>query len=87
MFRIATWNVNSLRVRMDHVIAWLQGSEPDVLAVQETKITDENFPVAGFEQIGYYPVFSGQKTYNGVAILSKTTATVVATDFPDTERS
>ena len=83
MFRVATWNVNSLRVRHDQVISWLQEYKPDVLAVQETKLIDENFPVTDFEQTGYHSAYSGQKTYNGVAILSKAAMQVVATDFPD----
>lgn len=83
MFRIATWNVNSLRVRLAHVTAWLETSEPEVLAIQETKTIDENFPVSEFEQMGYYSTYAGQKTYNGVAILSKKPANLVAKEFPD----
>jgi len=71
MFRIATWNVNSLRVRLSHVLQWLKNGNPDVLALQETKITDENFPVDEFTALGYHVSFSGQKTFNGVAIISR----------------
>ena len=71
MIKIATWNVNSLRVRLPHVLAWLIEQQPDILALQETKTTDENFPKEQIEAAGYHVVFSGQKTYNGVAILSR----------------
>ena len=83
MFRIATWNVNSLRVRLPHVLQWLESEQPDVLALQETKMTDENFPVEELRNAGYHVIFSGQKTYNGVATLSKIEAANVITDFPD----
>jgi exodeoxyribonuclease-3 len=83
--KIATWNVNSLRVRLPHVLRWLQSNQPDILALQETKIEDRDFPVADFEQAGYRAVFSGQPTYNGVAILSCTVPEVIATALPDFE--
>jgi len=83
MFRIATWNVNSLRVRLPHVLQWLESEQPDVLALQETKMTDENFPAEEVRNTGYHVIFSGQKTYNGVAMLSKVEAANVVTDFPD----
>lgn len=79
---IATWNVNSLRVRLPHVLQWLEANQPDVLAVQETKTVDEQFPLAEIEAAGYKAVFAGQKTYNGVAILSLLEATEVVTDIP-----
>lgn len=82
MFRLATWNVNSLRVRLPHVLQWLESEQPDVLALQETKLTDENFPVEDISNAGYHVSFSGQKTYNGVATLSKVEAANVITDFP-----
>ena len=69
--KIATWNVNSLRVRLEQVIEWLKRVQPDVLGLQETKMTDENFPARAFEEIGYTAVFSGQPTYNGVALISR----------------
>jgi exodeoxyribonuclease-3 len=87
--KIATWNVNSLRVRLEHVLAWLDREQPSVLALQETKLTDENFPREAFSECGYAPTFSGQPTYNGVAVLSKSAPTDVKTEisgFPDPER-
>jgi exodeoxyribonuclease-3 len=81
--KIATWNVNSLRVRLEHVLAWLKMASPDVLALQEIKMVDEVFPVEAFQALGYHSVFSGQATYNGVAILSKEIPQVLARDFPD----
>lgn len=83
--KIATWNVNSLRVRLEHVLTWLKAVSPDVLALQETKVTDTLFPVETFQAVGYYAIFSGQPTYNGVALLAKSpflTNTAV-THFPD----
>lgn len=71
MLKIATWNVNSLRVRLPQVIDWLQQHQPDILALQETKLTDEVFPQAALAELGYHAVFTGQKTYNGVATLSR----------------
>jgi exodeoxyribonuclease-3 len=69
--KIATWNVNSLKVRLEHVLDWLGAEQPDVLALQETKLTDDNFPAAEFEALGYHVSFAGQKTYNGVALVSR----------------
>ena len=80
--KIATWNVNSLKVRLPHVLDWLAASDADVLCLQETKLTDENFPVADIEAAGYHVIYSGQKTYNGVAIISKQEASDVITDVP-----
>lgn len=82
MFKIASWNVNSLRVRLEQVLQWLAAEQPDILALQETKLTDEAFPVADIEAAGYSVVRNGQKTYNGVAILSRGPGEVLATDFP-----
>jgi exodeoxyribonuclease III len=82
MFRIATWNVNSLRVRLSHVLQWLTNENPDVLALQETKITDENFPVEEFTGLGYHVVFSGQKTFNGVAVISRLQPVNIITRLP-----
>ncbi len=70
-FKIASWNVNSLKVRLPHVELWLEKAKPDVLVLQETKTIDENFPLDEIHAMGYEAVFSGQKTYNGVAILVK----------------
>jgi len=69
--KIASWNVNSLKVRLPQVLEWLANVQPDVLCLQETKQEDKNFPLAELNAAGYQCVFSGQKTYNGVAILSK----------------
>jgi exonuclease III len=69
--RVATWNVNSLRVRLPHVLAWLARCPVDVLALQETKLTDPDFPHSELAAHGYHSIASGQKTYNGVALLSR----------------
>ena len=69
--RIATWNVNSVRARLDQVLAWLEAEAPEVLCLQETKVADELFPLAPFRALGYEAAISGQKAYNGVAILSR----------------
>lgn len=82
MFKLASWNVNSLKVRLPHVIEWLQSSQADALALQETKLTDENFPLEAFRELGYEVEFSGQKTYNGVAIISKHPMKEVVKDIP-----
>jgi len=83
MFRIATWNVNSLRVRLPHVLQWLEKEQPDILALQETKLVDANFPIEEIQNAGYHAVYAGQKTYNGVATLSKGVATDTVDSFPD----
>ncbi|MCL9685758.1 exodeoxyribonuclease III [Legionella maioricensis] len=85
MFKLASWNVNSLKVRLDQVLEWLESSQVDVLAMQETKLLDENFPAAAFIDRGYHVVFAGQKTYNGVAIVSRHPLTEVITDIPGLE--
>ena len=69
---IASWNVNSVRTRLDHVLAWLQSHQPDLLCLQETKVDDPLFPQTAFESIGYRVSFHGQKSYNGVALISRT---------------
>ncbi len=71
MLKLATWNVNSLKVRLPQVLQWLTDSPVDVLALQETKLADNRFPAAEIEAAGYHVVYSGQKTYNGIAILSR----------------
>jgi len=78
--KIATWNVNSLKVRLPHVLEWLAVEQPDVLGLQETKLTDENFPADAIREAGYHVAFAGQKTYNGVALITKQPATDVITD-------
>ncbi len=69
--KFATWNVNSLNVRLPHVLDWLQSNKPDVLCLQETKQEDQKFPYADLQAIGYQAAHIGQKTYNGVAIISR----------------
>ena len=81
--RIATWNVNSLRVRLPHLLDWLRDAQPDVACLQETKTEDANFPVAELRAAGYESVFCGQKSYNGVAILSRAPIADVAHGIPD----
>ena len=81
--RIATWNVNSLKVRLPHVLNWLAANPVDVLCLQETKQQDVDFPQAEIQAAGYLSVFSGQKTYNGVAILSRAPAADVQHGIPD----
>jgi len=82
-FSIATWNVNSLRVRGEQLHEWLRANAPDVVALQETKIQDPDFPHAAFTAAGYHSVFSGQKTYNGVALLSRHPMSDLVRDIPD----
>ncbi|PSO55804.1 MAG: exodeoxyribonuclease III [Cyanobacteria bacterium QH_8_48_120] len=79
--KIATWNVNSIRARQQQVRDWLQENPVDVLCLQETKVVDQDFPRAPFEQLGYHLYVSGQKAYNGVAILSRTPVKEVSTGF------
>ncbi len=81
MLKIASWNVNSLNVRLPHVLAWCAEAAPDILALQETKVPDDRFPVDELKEAGYHSVFSGQKTYNGVAILSREPAADIVTDI------
>ncbi|CAM3040966.1 exodeoxyribonuclease III [Legionella worsleiensis] len=82
MFKLASWNVNSLKVRLEQVLEWLESTQMDVLAMQETKLVDENFPAAAFIDKGYHIEFSGQKTYNGVAVISRQPISEVMTDIP-----
>ena len=70
--QIASWNVNSVRTRLDHVLNWLEHSEADLLALQETKVDDPQFPLEPFLQRGYQVQIHGQKAYNGVALISRT---------------
>ncbi len=80
--KLATWNVNSLKVRLPHLLRWLADHPVDVLCLQETKLTDDKFPVAEINAAGYQVAFSGQKTYNGVAILSRSAITDVVRNNP-----
>jgi exodeoxyribonuclease-3 len=87
--KLTTWNVNSLKVRLPQVLQWLADNPVDVLCLQETKTTDDKFPVTAFEEIGYQVAFSGQKTYNGVAIVSRHPITDVVKNnplFPDEQQ-
>ncbi|HEX7340013.1 MAG TPA: exodeoxyribonuclease III, partial [Rhodanobacteraceae bacterium] len=81
--RIATWNVNSLNVRLPHLLQWVGTAQPDIVALQETKLPDERFPAAEIEAAGYHVAFSGQKTYNGVALLARAPLADVVTDPPN----
>ncbi|HJX18888.1 MAG TPA: exodeoxyribonuclease III [Acidiferrobacterales bacterium] len=80
--KVTTWNINSLNVRLPQVLAWLAAEQPDVLALQETKLVDEKFPRAEIEAAGYCSVYAGQKTYNGVALLSRQPAQDVVSAIP-----
>lgn len=80
--KIATWNVNSLNVRLPHVQDWLQQHSPDVLALQELKLDQDKYPAAVFQMAGWHTVWSGQKTYNGVALISKHPLENVHTGLP-----
>lgn len=79
--KIVTWNVNSIAVRINHVLDWLNDNRPDVVCLQEIKCVNEKFPAAQFKEAGYFAVVSGQQAYNGVATLSLVPAEDVATDF------
>jgi exodeoxyribonuclease-3 len=81
--KVATWNVNSIRSRLDHVLQWLQSNPVDVLCLQETKVVDDSFPVEPFESLGYTPQVYGQKSYNGVALISRQPLTEVNYGFAD----
>jgi exodeoxyribonuclease III len=83
MITVASWNVNSLRVRLPQLVEWLPATTIDVIGLQETKLTDDAFPQAELEALGYHVARSGQKTYNGVALLSRNPLTDLVTDFSD----
>ena len=83
--KIATWNVNSLNVRLPHVISWLTENQPDVLCLQETKQVNEKFEHDAFSAIGYHSYHNGQKTYNGVAIISKKELNNINFNLPNFE--
>jgi exodeoxyribonuclease-3 len=82
MLSVATWNVNSLRVRLPQLVEWLAANPTDVIALQETKLSDPEFPRAEIEALGYRVAFAGQKTYNGVATLSRLPIEDVVMDLP-----
>ncbi len=83
--KIVTWNVNSIKVRLPQVIDWLVINQPDVLCLQETKLQDENFPLAEITAAGYQASYAGQKTYNGVALISKHSCSEVISSIPALE--
>jgi exodeoxyribonuclease-3 len=83
--KIATWNVNSLSVRLPQVLDWLAANPTEVLALQELKLTDDKFPVAAFTEAGYQAQWFGQKTYNGVALISKAEGSEVVKNIPGFE--
>ncbi len=82
-FVVATWNVNSIRSRLHTLLPWLERVSPDVVCLQETKVQDHEFPVSTIEEAGYHAAFRGEKSYNGVAILSKTPSENVRCGFDD----
>ena len=81
--KLTTWNVNSIRQRLPRVLAWVAANRPDVLCLQETKVVDEDFPRAPFEELGYHVETYGQKTYNGVALLAREPLERVTRGFSD----
>src|SRR3954470_17744050 len=83
--KIVSWNINSLRRRQERFLAWLASTKPDVICLQETKCTDEQFPVLDLKAAGYHSAFHGQKSYNGVAIISKAVPTEVRVSLCDEE--
>ncbi len=82
MLKIASWNVNSLRVRLEQVLQWLAVKQPDLVGLQETKLTDDSVPIEVLNEAGYKVIFAGQKTYNGVAVLSRRSARDIVTSIP-----
>lgn len=82
MLKLATWNVNSLTVRLPHLLDWLASHQPDIVCLQETKQEDSKFPYEALQAAGYHAVHNGQKTYNGVAILSRHAISEVQKDIP-----
>jgi len=83
VIKIASWNVNSLKVRLEQVLQWLEDSQTDILGVQETKLEDAAFPREAFEEAGYEVIYSGQKAYNGVAWISRFPIEDVEIGFPE----
>ena len=79
--KIVSWNVNSVRARIDNIINYIKDSKPDVLLLQEIKTLEETFPTDSFKKIGYESYIFGQKSYNGVAIISKLKINNIKTDF------
>lgn len=90
---LATWNVNSLKIRLPHLLDWLATHAVDIVCLQETKLPDDRFPAGALQEAGYESVFTGQKTYNGVAILTRRSTVGLASDvqgnlpnFPDEQK-
>jgi len=81
--KLATWNVNSLKIRLPHLLEWLAAHRPDAMCLQETKTEDRNFPLAAIEAAGYRAAYCGQKAYNGVAILARSAPADVQHGIPD----
>ena len=81
--KVVSWNINSLRKRQDRLFPWLEATKPDVVCLQETKCTDEQFPALALQAAGYHAVYHGEKSYNGVAILSKEPLADVAMSLGD----
>ena len=84
--RVATWNINGLRARIDFLLHWLDAREPDIVGLQELKLTEEQFPFERLESVGYRSVVHGQKSWNGVAILARDPIEPVQSGLPDAER-
>jgi exodeoxyribonuclease-3 len=80
--KIATWNVNSLRVRLEQLADWLNAEQPDIVALQETKVQDQDFPAQRLHDLGYQVLYAGEKSYNGVALLSRVPGEEFARDLP-----
>ncbi len=85
--KVATWNVNSIRVRLPQVLDWIGAHRPDVLCVQETKIADPEFPADAFHSVGYGAAYAGQRTYNGVATLSRRPAKALRSELPGVDNT
>lgn len=83
MFKIVSWNVNSLKVRLPQVLTWLKEQQPDIVALQELKIPEADFPRSAFTELGYQAIINGQRTYNGVALLGREPWRHVVNGFPD----
>ncbi|HIF13803.1 MAG TPA: hypothetical protein EYQ86_00030 [Bacteroidetes bacterium] len=81
--KIASWNVNSIRARIEHLKSWLELNQVDILALQETKVQDKEFPIADILDMGYPSLYKGQKSYNGVAILSRERMQLLAVKIPN----
>src|SRR5690606_25453382 len=83
--KLATWNVNSLNVRLPQVLDWLRANPVDALCLQELRLSDDKFPLPAIQELGYHAVWAGQKTYNGVAILSREPGRDVVRNLPGFE--